>query len=82
MICVQITAFNDAMERGVRHKLAALLRAHPEWNLEQLTADLGTIARANRDSIETTMVNVEELTAALNEAIPRMIEEYRGLPNF
>jgi phospholipid/cholesterol/gamma-HCH transport system substrate-binding protein len=48
-------------------------------NMEQLTADLGTIARSNRDSIRDTTANVEELTAALSSSIPAMIEEYRVL---
>ncbi|MGD8327820.1 MAG: MlaD family protein, partial [Acidobacteriota bacterium] len=48
-------------------------------NMDQLSADLATIARANRDSITTTTTNVEQLTASLNDSIPAMIDEYRNL---
>jgi len=48
-------------------------------NMEQLSADLATIARANRDTITTTTANVEQLTASLNNSIPAMIDEYRNL---
>lgn len=48
-------------------------------NLAQLTADVGAIARTNRDSIGASMDNIEELTAALTDSVPTMIENYRAL---
>jgi phospholipid/cholesterol/gamma-HCH transport system substrate-binding protein len=48
-------------------------------NMEQLTADLGAIARSNRDNIAATTTNVEELTASLAETLPLLIDEYRNL---
>lgn len=48
-------------------------------NLEQLTAAAGAITRNNRDTIGTSMANIEELTAALVDSVPAMIENYRAL---
>jgi len=46
-------------------------------NLEQVTADIGAIARGNRENITSTTANIEELTAALRDSLPEMIEGYR-----
>jgi phospholipid/cholesterol/gamma-HCH transport system substrate-binding protein len=48
-------------------------------NTELLTRDLGDIARANRAAIEASTANIEQLTAAMAESLPRMIDEYRAL---
>jgi len=48
-------------------------------NLEQLTADAGAITRSNRDTIGASMASIEELTAALADSVPAMIENYRAL---
>ncbi len=48
-------------------------------NMEQVTRDLGAITSTNRGAIEASMNNVEELTQALTDSLPGMIEEYRAL---
>jgi phospholipid/cholesterol/gamma-HCH transport system substrate-binding protein len=48
-------------------------------NAAQLTADLGAMARTNRDAVASSISNVNELTAALRDSLPAMIENYRIL---
>ena len=48
-------------------------------NTEALVRDLGQIARSNQASVAASMTNIEELTSALAESVPLMIENYRSL---
>ena len=48
-------------------------------NTEALVRDLGQIARGNQAAIAASTTNIEELTEALAESVPVMIENYRSL---
>ena len=48
-------------------------------NLESFSGDLGTLVQANRASIDATTGNIEDLTAALSESLPPLVEEMRTL---
>jgi phospholipid/cholesterol/gamma-HCH transport system substrate-binding protein len=48
-------------------------------NLETFTADMGSLVQANRAQIDATTGNIEDLTAALAESLPPMVEEMRTL---
>ncbi len=48
-------------------------------NMEALTRDLGAIAAGNRDAVEASLNNVEQLTETLADSLPAMIEDYRTL---
>ena len=48
-------------------------------NTEQVTRDISAIVAINRDTIATSMGNVEELTAGLAESLPAMVEDMRAL---
>jgi phospholipid/cholesterol/gamma-HCH transport system substrate-binding protein len=48
-------------------------------NLETFTADMGSLVQANRATIDATTGNIEDLTAALADSLPPMVEEMRAL---
>jgi len=48
-------------------------------NLESFTADMGSLVQANRATIDATAGNIEDLTAALGESLPPLVEEMRTL---
>ena len=48
-------------------------------NTEQVTRDIGAMVAINRETIATTMGNVEDLTASLAASLPAMVEDMRTL---
>lgn len=48
-------------------------------NLEQFSAEAELMVATNRDAVDNSMGNVEELTARLNELLPAVIEDTRTL---
>lgn len=48
-------------------------------NIRQLTADVRGMARENREGLQHSIANVEQITADLRERLPRLAAEYESL---
>lgn len=48
-------------------------------NLERMSAEAELMVAGNRDAVNATMGNVEDLTARLNETLPAVVDETRTL---